>query len=255
MPDSSERAKNLHLSPEGRASHGVDAASDGPGRAVVLLSGGLDSATALAIARAEGYRCFGLSIDYGQRHRQELDCARRVATTISLEAHRVVSLDLSAFGGSSLFTGEVPKDEIEPTERGEIPSTYVPARNTVFLSLALGWAETLEARAIVVGVNALDYSGYPDCRPEYLDAFQHLADLATRRGTQGQRIRIWAPLLRWTKAQIIRRGLELGVDYSLTSSCYDPDSGGVPCGRCDACRLRKRGFAEAGSIDPLRYAM
>jgi len=229
----------------------------GPGdadRAVVLLSGGLDSATALAIARDEGYRCFGLSVDYGQRHRHELDCARRVATAIGLEAHRVVSLDLSGFGGSTLFSGAVPKDEIEPTERGEIPSTYVPARNTVFLSLALGWAEVLGARAIVLGVNALDYSGYPDCRPEYLEAFQRLADLATRRGTQGQTIRIWAPLLRWTKAEIIRRGLELGVDYSLTSSCYDPDPEGVSCGRCDACRLRKRGFAETGRVDPLRYS-
>lgn len=225
-----------------------------PGRAVVLLSGGLDSATALAIARAAGYRCYGLSVDYGQRHRHELDCARRVAESVGLEGHRVVTLDLSGFGGSSLFGGAVPKDEVEPTARGEIPSTYVPARNTVFLSLALGWAEVLEARAIVVGVNALDYSGYPDCRPEYLQAFQSLADLATRRGTEGHAIRVWAPLLHWTKAEIVTRGIALGVDYSLTSSCYDPSPSGVPCGRCDACRLRLRGFAEAGEADPLSYA-
>lgn len=221
--------------------------------AVVLLSGGLDSATALALARAAGYRCYGLSIDYGQRHRVELEAARHQGARLGLVDHRFLALDLSVFGGSTLFTGDVPKDESDPSTRTVIPSTYVPARNTILLSLALAWAEVLDAGTIVVGVNALDYSGYPDCRPEFLDAFQRIADLGTKRGIGGGGVRLWAPLLRLTKAEIIRAGLALGVEYALTSSCYDPDPGGRPCGCCDSCRLRRRGFEEAGAVDPLPY--
>jgi 7-cyano-7-deazaguanine synthase len=217
--------------------------------AVVLLSGGLDSYTAAAITRAQGFRLFALTVRYGQRHAAEIDAARRVAVSLGMARHVEIDVDLSKFGGSSLTTDmPVPKDrQLIPTE---IPSTYVPARNTVFLSLALGWAEVLGAHDIVIGVNALDYSGYPDCRPEYIAAFEQLASLATARGVQGERFRIHAPLQMLTKAQIIRRGVELGLDYGLTHSCYDPGPGG-PCGRCDSCLLRAAGFAEAGVRDPL----
>ncbi|MEZ4655177.1 MAG: 7-cyano-7-deazaguanine synthase QueC [Candidatus Eisenbacteria bacterium] len=223
-----------------------------PKRAIVLLSGGLDSATALACAREDGFVCLALTVRYGQRHSFEIECARRVARTLGAAEHRVLELDLSSFGGSSLFPGgEVPRSGGDPSARAEIPTTYVPARNTVFLSLALGWAEATGADAIYLGVNALDYSGYPDCRPEYLRAFQALADLATRRGVEGHPIVIVAPLLELTKSQIIARGTALGVDYSLTTSCYDPDVVGKPCGSCDACVLRRRGFEGAGLRDPL----
>jgi 7-cyano-7-deazaguanine synthase len=217
--------------------------------AVVLLSGGLDSYTAAAIARAEGFRLFALTVRYGQRHAAEIEAARRVAASLGVVRHVELDVDLSTFGGSALTTDTpVPKDRhIIPTE---IPSTYVPARNTVFLSLALGWAEVLGAHDIVIGVNAVDYSGYPDCRPEYIAAFEQLASLATARGVQGERFRIHAPLQMMTKAQIIRRGVELGLDYGLTHSCYDPTSTG-PCRRCDSCLLRAAGFAEAGFSDPL----
>jgi len=217
--------------------------------AVVLLSGGLDSYTAAAIARAEGFRLFALTVRYGQRHAAEIDASRRVAANLGVVRHVEIDVDLSMFGGSSLTTNTpVPKDrQIIPSE---IPSTYVPARNTVFLSLALGWAEVLGAHDIVIGVNALDYSGYPDCRPEYIAAFEQLASLATARGVQGERFRIHAPLQMLTKAQIIRRGVELGLDYGLTHSCYDPGPSG-PCGRCDSCVLRAAGFAEAGVVDPI----
>jgi 7-cyano-7-deazaguanine synthase len=217
--------------------------------AVVLLSGGLDSYTAAAITRADGFRLFALTVRYGQRHAAEIDAARRVAANLGVARHVELDVDLSTFGGSSLTTDTpAPKDrQIIPTE---IPSTYVPARNTVFLSLALGWAEVLGAHDIVIGVNALDYSGYPDCRPEYIAAFEQLASLATARGVQGERFRIHAPLQMLTKAQIIRRGVELGLDYGLTHSCYDPAPTG-PCGRCDSCLLRAAGFAEAGVADPV----
>jgi 7-cyano-7-deazaguanine synthase len=217
--------------------------------AVVLLSGGLDSYTAAAIARAEGFRLFALTVRYGQRHAAEIDASRRVAANLGVVRHVEIDVDLSMFGGSSLTTNTpVPKDrQIIPSE---IPSTYVPARNTVFLSLALGWAEVLGAHDIVIGVNALDYSGYPDCRPEYISAFEQLASLATARGVQGERFRIHAPLQMLSKAQIIRHGVELGLDYGLTHSCYDPGPSG-PCGRCDSCVLRAAGFAEAGVVDPI----
>jgi 7-cyano-7-deazaguanine synthase len=212
-------------------------------RAVVLLSGGLDSATTLAIARAEGFDCHALSFRYGQRHAAELDAAARVAKAVGAKEHVILDIDLRKFGGSAL-TDEiaVPKDrDLDDT----IPVTYVPARNTIFLSFALGYAEVLGARDIFIGVNALDYSGYPDCRPEYIAAFQHMADLATKAGVEGNRVTIHAPLIQMTKAQIIRKGLELGVDFELTLSCYDPSPDGDPCGRCDACQLRAKGFAEA----------
>jgi 7-cyano-7-deazaguanine synthase len=217
--------------------------------AVVLLSGGLDSYTAAAIARAEGFRLNALTILYGQRHAKEVDAARAVATWLGVDRHVEITVGLGAFGGSSLTTGApVPKDRpIDPTE---IPSTYVPARNTVFLALALGWAEALGAHDIFIGVNALDYSGYPDCRPEYIAAFEQLASLATARGVHGERFRIHAPLQMMTKRDIISRGAALGLDYGLTHSCYDPDPAGRPCGRCDSCVLRANGFAEAGLEDP-----
>jgi len=219
-------------------------------KAVVLLSGGLDSYTAAAMARAEGFDLYALSIVYGQRHAVELEAARRVAASLGVVKHVELTLDLAAFGGSSLVgDGDVPKDRA--LEGEGIPSTYVPARNTVFLSLALAWAESLGARDIVIGVNALDYSGYPDCRPDFIRAFEHMASVATRAGTEGARFRIRTPLIAWSKAQIIRRGLELGLDYGLTHSCYDPDGSGAPCGRCDSCALRAKGFAEAGVADPL----
>jgi 7-cyano-7-deazaguanine synthase len=220
-------------------------------RAVVLLSGGLDSATVLAIARRDGFQTYALSIDYGQRHRLEIEAARRVAGHLGATRHIELALDLRQFGGSALTAAlEVPKGRpLEEMTQG-IPSTYVPARNTIFLSLALAWAEVLDAGAIFLGVNALDYSGYPDCRPEYIEAFQRLANLATKAGVEGRRLEIHAPLLYLTKADIIRRGLELGVDYALTTSCYDPTPAGKPCGSCDACLLRKKGFVEAGIADP-----
>lgn len=218
--------------------------------AVLLLSGGLDSYTAGAIARNQGFRLYALTIRYGQRHARELESARAVAAALDVSRHIELDVDLSSFGGSSLTTdAPVPKDRrIDATD---IPSTYVPARNTVFLALALGWAEVLGAHDLVIGVNALDYSGYPDCRPEYVAAFERLASLATARGVQGETFRIHAPLQSLTKADIIRRGVALGLDYGLTHSCYDPTVDGRPCGHCDSCVLRAAGFAEAGVIDPL----
>ena len=220
-------------------------------RAVVLLSGGLDSYTAAALAARDGYQLYALSVRYGQLHAREIEAARRVARALNVAAHRELALDLGAFGGSSLLgDGAVPKDR-DLAREGGIPSTYVPARNTIFLSLALGWAEVAGATAIVLGVNALDYSGYPDCRPEYLEAFERLAAVATKAGVEGRPLRILAPLLRLSKAKIIRQGAALGLYYGLTHSCYDPLPDGRPCGRCDSCVLRARGFAEAGVRDPL----
>jgi 7-cyano-7-deazaguanine synthase len=220
--------------------------------AVVLLSGGLDSATVLALARAQGWRCHALSIDYGQRHRAELAAAARVALALGAAQHRVMSLDLRAFGGSALTDAsiEVP---IRGPESG-IPLTYVPARNTIFLSLALALAEVTDSDAIFTGANAVDYSGYPDCRPEYLAAFEKLANLATRRAVQGEPVAIKAPIVHMSKADIVRRGHELGVDFSLTVSCYNADAQGRACARCEACRLRREGFHQAGIEDPTRYA-
>jgi 7-cyano-7-deazaguanine synthase len=218
--------------------------------AVVLLSGGLDSYTAAAIARADGFALNALTIRYGQRHAVEIAAARAVAASLGVARHVVIDVDLAAFGGSSLTTSEpVPKDR-SPADAG-IPSTYVPARNTVFLALALGWAEVLGAHDIVIGVNALDYSGYPDCRPEFIEAFARTAKLATRAGVEGREFRIQTPLISMTKAQIISRGIALGLDYGITHSCYDPLGHGAPCGRCDSCILRARGFEEAGVKDPL----
>ena len=220
--------------------------------AVVLLSGGLDSSTVLAIARTDGYNPYALSFRYGQRHDVELDAARRVAEKQGVARHVVADIDLRVFGGSALTDDiDVPHHDSADDLGEEIPVTYVPARNTVFLSFALAWAETLEASDVFIGVNALDYSGYPDCRPEYIRAFENMANLATKAGVEGrQRLRIHTPLIDLTKAQIIQRGLELGVDYSLTHSCYDPDAQGHACGTCDSCLLRRRGFAELGMEDP-----
>jgi 7-cyano-7-deazaguanine synthase len=217
--------------------------------AVLLLSGGLDSYTAGAIAAAQGFQLYALTIRYGQRHSAELAAARAVARALEVVKHDEIDVDLSAFGGSSL-TSEAPVPKDRPLDGNDIPSTYVPARNTVFLSLALGWAEVLEARDIFIGVNALDYSGYPDCRPEYIQAFQQLATLATASGVQGARFTIHAPLQQLTKAEIIRQGVAHGVRYELTHSCYDPDQAGRPCLRCDSCRLRAAGFAQVGMEDP-----
>jgi 7-cyano-7-deazaguanine synthase len=224
--------------------------------AVVLLSGGLDSATALAVARRDGYTPYAMTFRYGQRHAVEIDAARRVAEAQGVVRHVVVDIDLRQWGGSALTDDvAVPKDRDVAHASDEIPVTYVPARNTIFLSFALAWAEVLGADAIFIGVNALDYSGYPDCRPEYVAAFESMANLATRAGVEGtQRLRIHAPLQHLTKAEIVALGRSLGVDYSLTTSCYDPASDGTACGRCDACQLRLRGFAEAGSPDPIAYA-
>ena len=221
--------------------------------AVVLLSGGLDSATAAALARREGFALYGLTIRYGQVHAVEIEAARRVAASLGFVKHVELDIDLKGFGGSSLVgDGEIPAASTAPgVSTPGIPSTYVPARNTVFLSLALAWAEVLGAERIVIGVNALDYSGYPDCRPEYIAAFDYLATLATKAGVQGKAPRIWAPLQHLGKAAIIRAGLELGIDYGWTHSCYNPASDGRPCGQCDSCRLRARGFADAGVADPL----
>ena len=216
-------------------------------RAVVLLSGGVDSTTTLAIARAEGFACYALSVQYGQRHLIELEAARKVAKALSAVEHKIVDIDLRAFGGSALTDDiRVPKDRAPDTG---IPVTYVPARNTIFLSVALAWAEILNAEDIFIGVNALDYSGYPDCRPEYIAAFQRMADLATKVGVEGsQRLTIHTPLIHMSKAEIIRKGVELGVDYDLTFSCYDPSPDGTPCGHCDSCRIRAQGFAEARTV-------
>lgn len=219
-------------------------------RAVVLLSGGLDSATALAVARRAGHACYALSVHYGQRHAAELKAAQAVARQLNAVEHRVVSIDMGQFGGSALTDPAIAVPE-QPSVG--VPVTYVPARNTVMLALALAWAEVLEAAVIYIGVNAIDYSGYPDCRPEFIAAFQNLADLATRRAVEGERVRIEAPLIHLTKAQIIRLGIELGVDYALTVSCYQADEQGRACGRCDACRFRRQGFLEAGVPDPTRY--
>ncbi|HEX8031962.1 MAG TPA: 7-cyano-7-deazaguanine synthase QueC [Vicinamibacterales bacterium] len=219
--------------------------------AVVLLSGGLDSYTAAAVAKRDGFLLYALSINYGQRHSQELGASRIVAKSLGVRQHLELSLDLTSIGGSALTSPaiSVPKDQpIDPTQ---IPSTYVPARNTIFLSLALGWAEVVGASAIFIGVNALDYSGYPDCRPEFIRAFEQLARLATKAGVEGRPLTIHTPLIHLSKAEIIRLGLSLGLDYGLTHSCYDPAADGRPCGHCDSCRLRAAGFADAGATDPL----
>ncbi|MFO1402578.1 MAG: 7-cyano-7-deazaguanine synthase QueC [Steroidobacteraceae bacterium] len=223
----------------------------GAGRpAVVLLSGGLDSATTLALALSQGHRCHTLAIAYGQRHESELDAAGRVAAALGAAEHRVMHVDLARIGGSALTDPAIAVPEA-PTSG--IPITYVPARNTLFLALALGWAEVLGATDLFVGVNAVDYSGYPDCRPEFIRAFEALANLATRAGAEGARFRVHAPLIEWSKAEIIRTGTRLGVDYAMTVSCYQADAGGRACGRCESCRLRRAGFEQAGVADPTRY--
>jgi 7-cyano-7-deazaguanine synthase len=219
-------------------------------KAVVLLSGGLDSATTLAVARDQGYACYALSLDYGQRHRAELAAAQRVAEALDVMQHKVIALDLTAIGGSALTDSSIAV----PERRGAgIPVTYVPARNTIFLALALAWAEVLGAWDLFIGVNAVDYSGYPDCRPEYIEAFQRLCQLATRAGVQGGAFQVHAPLIALSKADIIRLGMRLGVDYAVTVSCYAADESGRACGRCDSCRLRAAGFADAGVQDPTPY--
>lgn len=219
-------------------------------KAVVLVSGGLDSATTLALAQEQGYACYAISFDYGQRHRCELEAASKVAQTAGVVEHKVISLNLDNIGGSALTDTAIAVPD-QPTEG--IPVTYVPARNTVFLSLALAWAEVLAADAIFIGVNAVDYSGYPDCRPEFIAAFTRLAKLATKAGVEGHPIGVETPLIHLSKAEIIQQGLRLGVDYANTISCYDPDEAGRACGRCDSCRLRAAGFKEAGVADPTRY--
>jgi 7-cyano-7-deazaguanine synthase len=223
-------------------------------KAVVLLSGGLDSATTLAIARSDGFAPCALSFEYGQRHAAEIEAAKRVAAAIGVLEHKIARIDLRAFGGSALTDDiAVPLDRSVEQMAGDIPVTSVPARNTIFLSYALGWAEVLEASDIFIGVNAVDYSGYPDCRPEFILAFEHMANLATKAGIEGRRVSIHTPLINLTKRDIIRRGLALGVDYGLTLTCYTPLPEGLACGRCDACQLRLKGFAEAGVKDPGKY--
>jgi 7-cyano-7-deazaguanine synthase len=226
-----------------------------PKKAVVLLSGGLDSSTVLAIAKSEGYELYALSFSYGQRHVIELEAARRVAASIGVADHRIAAIDLRVFGGSALTADiDVPKGRDTADMGHGIPITYVPARNTIFLSFALAWAEVLGSSDIFIGVNALDYSGYPDCRPEFIEAFEKMANLATKAGVEGrQTLKIHTPLIALTKAEIVRKGIELGVDYSLTSSCYDPSTTGEPCGQCDSCLLRQKGFRENGIEDPLNY--
>jgi 7-cyano-7-deazaguanine synthase len=229
--------------------------------AIVLTSGGLDSTTCLALAKADGFaKLYSLTFDYGQRHRHELAASARVAAEFGVAEHRVIKIDLRQFGCSALTADDiaVPKDRDERSMAGDVPVTYVPARNTIFLSYALAWAEVLGVLDVYIGVNAIDYSGYPDCRPEFIAAFEHMANLATKLTTtdkQSNHFAIHAPLIRMTKSEIIRRGVALNIDYSLTHSCYDPTSDGLACGRCDSCLLRKKGFAEAGVPDPTRYAM
>ena len=224
-------------------------------KAVILLSGGLDSATTLAIAQNDGFTPYGLTFSYGQRHQFEISASQKIAEACNLTDHIITEIDLRAFGGSALTDDiDVPKDRSESTMSGSIPVTYVPARNTIFLSFALAWAEVLQSNDIFLGVNSMDYSGYPDCRPEYIQSFQSMANLATKAGVEGaQSITIHTPLISMTKEEIIRKGLELGVDYSLTHSCYDPDKAGNACGRCDSCRIRLKGFQEAGTADPINY--
>lgn len=219
-------------------------------RAVILLSGGLDSVTALAIAKQQGFECYTLSFNYGQRHDVELQAAEKLSQLFGAVEHKVINIDLRAIGGSALTDNEI--DVPEEHQEG-IPITYVPARNTVFLSIALGWAEVLSAQAIFVGVNAVDYSGYPDCRPEFIAAFEQLANLATKAGVEGQKLMVHAPLIKMTKAEIIQQGIKLGVDYSQTISCYQADKEGRACGRCDSCHFRQQGFEQAGIADPTRY--
>jgi len=223
--------------------------------AVVLLSGGIDSTTTLAIALAEGYEAYALSFDYGQRHQIETQAARRAADSLGAKKHRIAKIDLRVFGGSAL-TGDidVPKQRSETEIANGIPVTYVPARNTIFLAYALGWAEVIQAADIFLGVNAIDYSGYPDCRPEFIEAFQTVANVGTKAGVEGRRFQIHTPLIKFSKAEIIRKAVELGVDLSLTHSCYDPSPDGLACGECDSCLLRLKGFREAGIQDPIRYA-
>jgi 7-cyano-7-deazaguanine synthase len=219
-------------------------------KAVILVSGGLDSSTVLAMAKQQGFDCYTLSFDYGQRHRSELFAAAKVSEAMQVEAHKVVSLDLGTIGGSALTDTNIDVPEYETSG---IPVTYVPARNTVFLSIALGWAEVLGANDIFVGVNAVDYSGYPDCRPDYINAFEQMANLATKAGVEGNKLTVHAPLIDMTKGQIIQAGIKIGVDYSVTVSCYQADEQGAACGVCDSCRLRKQGFIDAGLKDPTRY--
>lgn len=221
-----------------------------PDKAVILVSGGLDSTTVLAMAHEQGFDCYTLSFDYGQRHRSELKAAEQVSQSMAVKAHKVVKLDLATIGGSALTDTAI---DVPEEETAGIPVTYVPARNTVFLSIALGWAEVLGANNIFVGVNAVDYSGYPDCRPDYISAFEAMANLATKAGVEGNRLRIHTPLINMTKAQIIQAGIAHGVDYSLTVSCYQATENGAACGLCDSCRLRKQGFIDAGIKDPTRY--
>ena len=222
-------------------------------KAVILVSGGLDSATVLAMAKAKGYACYAVSFDYGQRHRAELDAAKSVAAAVGVEEHRIVAIDLSQFGGSALTDEAIDVPAANASEEA-IPITYVPARNTVFLSLALAWSEVLGACDIFVGVNAVDYSGYPDCRPAFIDAYEHMANLATRAGVEESRLTVHAPLIDLTKAEIIRQGTALGVDYSMTVSCYQADDTGAACRVCESCFLRREGFVTAGIPDPTRYA-
>ena len=224
-------------------------------KAVILLSGGLDSATTLAIAQNDGFTPYGLTFSYGQRHQFEIGASQKIAEACNLTDHIITEIDLRTFGGSALTDDiDVPKDRSENTMSGSIPVTYVPARNTIFLSFALAWAEVLQSNDIFLGVNSMDYSGYPDCRPEYIQSFQSMANLATKAGVEGaQSITIHTPLISMTKEEIIRKGLELGVDYSLTHSCYDPDKAGNACGRCDSCSIRLKGFQEAGTADPINY--
>jgi 7-cyano-7-deazaguanine synthase len=233
------------------STEGVSGSSAGAKRAIVLLSGGLDSSTVLAIARARDFDCYALSVHYGQRHSAELDAARRIAVQLGAREHRVMGVDLAGIGGSALTDAGVAVPEVPTTG---IPITYVPARNTLLLSLALGWAEVVGAADIFVGVNAVDYSGYPDCRPAFIEAFEHLARLATKAGVEGVPFRIQAPLIAMSKAEIIRAGSELGVDFSMTVSCYQADANGAACGKCDSCRLRAAGFAAAQLADPTQYA-
>lgn len=224
-------------------------------KAVLLLSGGLDSTTTLAIAKLQGFELYAMSFAYGQRHAHEVDAAARIAKTMGVKEHRLVTIDLRVFGHSALTDSiEVPKDRDESQMNSAIPVTYVPARNTIFLSYALAWAEVLGANDIFIGVNAVDYSGYPDCRPDYIAAYENMANLATARGVGGEKLAIHTPLISLTKAEIIKQGAALGVDYSLTTSCYDPNEKGQACGHCDSCLLRKKGFVEAGVEDPTQYA-